>query len=49
MSGQHLPKMGFLRDDYVEVEDAGHGDMYWFQQPVIDRVVRWFKEKLAEK
>ncbi len=34
---------------YVEVEDAGHGDMYWFQQPVIDRVVRWFKEKLAEK
>lgn len=34
---------------YVEVEDAGHGDMYWFQQPVIDHVVRWFKEKLAEK
>ena len=24
---------------YVEVEDAGHGDMYWFQQPVIDRVL----------
>lgn len=34
---------------YVEVEGAGHGDMYWFQKPVIDRVVKWFKEKLAKE
>lgn len=33
---------------YVEVEGAGHGDIYWFQQPIIDRVVKWFKEKLAK-
>lgn len=32
---------------YIEIEGAGHGDMYWFQQPVIDRVVKWFKEKLS--
>lgn len=32
---------------YVEVEGAGHGDIYWFQQPIIDRVVKWFKEKLG--
>lgn len=31
---------------YVEVEGAGHGDLYWFQKPIIDRVVNWFLEKL---
>ena len=28
---------------YVTVEGAGHGDLYWFQQPVIERVVSWFQ------
>lgn len=31
---------------YVEVEGAGHGDLYWFQKPIIDKVVNWFLEKL---
>ncbi|MFB2863392.1 alpha/beta hydrolase fold domain-containing protein [Aeromonas sp. MdU4] len=33
---------------YVLVEDAGHGDLSWYQQPVIDRVVTWFKTTLGE-
>lgn len=28
---------------YVTVEGAGHGDLYWFQQPVIEKVVGWFQ------
>lgn len=32
--------------DYVVVEGAGHGDLYWYQQPVIDKVVNWFVENL---
>lgn len=32
--------------DYIEVERAGHGDLYWFQPAIIDKVVRWFKEHL---
>lgn len=32
--------------DFIEVEGAGHGDLYWFQPAVIDKVVRWFKEHL---
>lgn len=28
---------------YVTVEGAGHGDLYWFQQPVIEKVVNWFQ------
>lgn len=32
--------------NYVEVEGAGHGDLYWFQKPIIDKVVNWFLEKL---
>lgn len=32
--------------DFIEVEGAGHGDLYWFQPAVIDKVVRWFKEQL---
>lgn len=31
---------------YVQLEGANHGDLSWFQKPVIDRVVRWFLEKL---
>lgn len=32
--------------DYVVVEGAGHGDIYWFQPAVINKVVDWFKENL---
>ena len=32
---------------YVLVEGAHHGDDPWFQKPVIDRVVTWFKAKLG--
>lgn len=32
--------------DYVVVDGAGHGDLYWYQPTLIDYVVRWFKEKL---
>lgn len=28
---------------YITVEGAGHGDLYWFQQPVIEKVVNWFQ------
>lgn len=32
--------------DYVVVEGAGHGDIYWYQPTVINKVVEWFKENL---
>ena len=28
------------------LEDAGHGDDPWFQQPIIDLIVEWFKQQL---
>jgi hypothetical protein len=34
--------------DYILVEGAGHGDIYWYQPPVIERVVNWFKQTLGE-
>lgn len=34
--------------DYVIVEGAGHGDLYWYQKPVIDKVVNWFEENLKK-
>ncbi|WP_368300049.1 alpha/beta hydrolase fold domain-containing protein [Kluyvera sichuanensis] len=34
--------------DYVLLEGAEHGDDHWYQQPVIDRVVSWFKATLGE-
>lgn len=34
--------------DYVLVEGAGHGDLRWYQAPVVDRVVSWFKQTLGE-
>lgn len=34
--------------DYVVVENAGHGDLYWFQKPVINKVVSWFKANLRK-
>lgn len=33
---------------YVVVEQAGHGDLYWFQKPIIDKVVNWFTENLKK-
>ena len=34
------------RVTYVKVEGAGHGDTVWFQKPIIDKVVTWFKDNL---
>lgn len=34
--------------DYVLVEGAQHGDAHWFQKPIIERVVAWFKASLGE-
>ena len=31
---------------YIKVEGAGHGDLPWFQKPIIDKVVAWFKDNL---
>lgn len=33
--------------DYIVVEGAGHGDLYWAQPALIDRVVRWFEAHLG--
>lgn len=34
------------RVTYVKVEGAAHGDTVWFQKPIIDKVVTWFKDNL---
>lgn len=34
------------RATYVKVEGAAHGDTVWFQKPIIDKVVTWFKDNL---
>lgn len=31
----------------VMVKDAGHGDIFWFQPPVIQKIVDYFKETLG--
>ncbi|QIZ45404.1 alpha/beta hydrolase [Dickeya zeae] len=36
------------RVDYVLVEGANHGDITWFQKPIIERVVNWFKQTLGD-
>ncbi|MBT0570313.1 alpha/beta hydrolase [Curvibacter sp. CHRR-16] len=33
--------------EYVLVEGAGHGDLTWFQKPIIDRVVTWISKTLG--
>jgi len=33
--------------EYVLVEGAGHGDLTWFQKPIIERVVSWFRQTLG--
>ena len=32
---------------YVLLEGAGHGDLPWYQQPIIDHVVEWFRQTLG--
>jgi len=34
--------------EFVMVKNARHADLVWHQQPVIDRVLRWFKAKLGD-
>ncbi len=34
--------------EYVLVRGAAHGDLTWYQQPVIERVVNWFARTLGE-
>ncbi|MDP5240547.1 alpha/beta hydrolase [Uliginosibacterium sp. 31-16] len=34
--------------EYVLVEGAGHGDLTWFQKPVIEQVVSWFQRTLGK-
>lgn len=34
--------------NYVLVEGANHGDLSWFQKPIIERVVSWFRSTLGE-
>jgi len=34
--------------DYVVVEGADHGDIYWVQKPIIDKAVSWFKESTGK-
>ncbi|SCX26217.1 MULTISPECIES: alpha/beta hydrolase [Agrobacterium] len=33
--------------DYLLVEGAAHGDITWYQPPIIDRVVNWYKDVLG--
>lgn len=35
--------------EYIVVEGAGHGDLYWYQPAIINKVVSWFKENLMDK
>lgn len=49
-SAKLFEAMKAKKDDvrYVIAEGAGHGDLAWYQQPVIELVTQWFKEKLGE-
>lgn len=35
--------------DYVVIEGAGHGDYYWYQKPVVEKIVNWFKKTLKNE
>ncbi|GAB2884890.1 alpha/beta hydrolase [Uliginosibacterium flavum] len=39
---------GGNKADYVLVEGAGHGDLTWFQKPIIERVLTWFQQTLGK-
>ncbi len=41
-------RKGGNQADYVLLKGAQHGAPAWFQKPVIDRVVSWFRENLGE-
>lgn len=40
-------RKGQNKVDYILLEGAGHGDLNWYQAPVIERVVDWFKQSLG--
>ena len=39
-------KDGGNKAEYVLLEGANHGDLPWYQEPVIKRVVSWFSQTL---
>ena len=39
---------GGNKAEYVLVEGAAHGDLMWFQKPIIARVVTWFQKTLGK-
>ena len=39
-------KQGGNPAEYVLLEGANHGDLPWYQEPLIHRVVEWFKQTL---
>ncbi len=50
MQSRHLYdalKAGGNDAELIMVDGAGHGDIYWYQAPIIDRVVTWFKKTLG--
>lgn len=34
--------------EYVLVKNTQHGDIHWFQEPIISKVVQWFEKTLAK-
>ncbi|KQN69649.1 alpha/beta hydrolase [Sphingomonas sp. Leaf62] len=51
MQSRHLYdalKAGGNDAELILVDGAAHGDIYWYQTPIIDRVVTWFKATLGE-
>ncbi|WP_345533840.1 alpha/beta hydrolase [Viridibacterium curvum] len=38
---------GGNKAEYILVEGAGHGELVWFQKPIIDRVVNWYRQTLG--
>lgn len=50
MQSRHLYdalKAGGNDAELILVEGAGHGDIHWYQTPIIDRVVTWFRKTLG--
>lgn len=43
----HALKSGGNTVDYILLDGAEHGTIDWFQRPVMDTVVNWFKEHLG--
>ncbi|MBK1972339.1 alpha/beta hydrolase [Campylobacter sp. TTU_617] len=35
--------------EYILIKGANHGDIYWYQDEVINLVVRWFKKNLVSR